>query len=77
MVANLNVRVRELLEAIPLPSSPGTLSQPVLRDAVRVMLLLFTNDLEALQNCGSQMIASLQAFTATCKTDAKLGKVGS
>ena len=77
MVANLNMRVRELLEAIPLPSSPGTLSQPVLRDAVRVMLLLFTNDLEALQNCGSQMIASLQAFTATCKTDAKLGKVGS
>jgi hypothetical protein len=68
--------VAPLLASVALPDGVRIVDDPQLRDALRVMRMLFTDDLAALQNYGSAMVAQLQAFTATCKTDASLGVVG-
>jgi hypothetical protein len=73
--ASSSYDIRPLLDSIRLDDC-NVQKDPALLDALRVMRLLFTDDLAALQNYGSAMIAQLQAFTATCKTDSTLGSVG-
>ena len=52
------------------------LGDPVLNKAIKILNLLYIQDLRDLQTKINEAIVSVQTITANPKTDTKLGKVG-
>lgn len=52
------------------------LSDPVLKQAAKILRLLYIQDLRNLQTKANELIAATQNVTANPKTDTRLGKVG-
>lgn len=52
------------------------MGDPVLNEAVKIMRLLYIQNLRDLQTRINELIVAVQTVTANPKTDTKLGKVG-
>lgn len=55
---------------------PACISDPVLKEAVKILRLIHLNNLRDLQSDINATIETVQAATANPKTDTRLGKVG-